>query len=221
MRLRCTLVMSAMTVLAACAGSGAADTSATDTAAMAAAAVAPAPTVYTITAKDFSFDAPDTITAGMVTLRLVNQGPELHHVQLLKLDAGHTAAEFAEGLKRMKPSDPPPPWIHELAGPNSPVPGGEQSVTQELSAGNYMLVCFIPSPDQIPHIMKGMSKALTVAPATAATAVAPTSDITVKMTDYAWEVTPAISAGKHIIRLENAAEQPHIAHGMITQFAVK
>jgi len=46
-------------------------------------------------------------------------------------------------------------------------------------------------------------------PATGATAPAPVADITVKMTDYAWEVTPAITAGKHVIKLENDAAQSH------------
>ena len=209
MRVRFTWVLPAIGMLAACAGKSAADTSSADSAATTAAAAASTPTVYTITAKDYSYDAPDTITAGMVTLRLVNQGPELHHVQLLKLDAGHTAAEFSEGLKRMKPTDPPPPWIHDVAGPNTPVPGGVQSITQELSAGEYVMICMIPSLDKVPHAMKGMVRALTVVPSTVTSAGAPASDITVKMTDYAWEVTPAITAGKHVIRLENDAAQSH------------
>ena len=99
MNMRYTKVVAAgivASVLVACAGDDAAK-GATDTAAAAAAAPA-APVVYTFTAKDFSYDAPDTITAGMVTLHLVNQGPDLHHIQLMKLADGHTAAELAEGL---------------------------------------------------------------------------------------------------------------------------
>lgn len=208
MRVRFMSVVFTLGVLAACGAPKSADAPVAETATSAAAA-SPAPTVYTITAKDYSYDAPDTIIAGMVTLRLVNQGPELHHVQLFRLDAGHTAAEFTDGMKRMKPADPLPPWAHEVAGPNTPVLGGEQSLTQELTAGEYIIVCMIPSPDHVPHAMKGMTKALTVVPSTGATAAAPTADITVKMTDYAWEVTPAITAGKHVIRLENDAAQPH------------
>lgn len=203
------LSIAAAGALAACAP--ASDTPPADSAAAATpvSTVAATPAVYTITAKDFSYDAPDTISAGMVTLRLVNQGPELHHVQLVRIDSGHTFAELADGLKAMKPGSPPPPWIHDVAGPNTPVPGGEQSITQDLAAGNYALICFIPGADQIPHAMKGMMKPITVAPATAAAAPAPTADITVKMTDYAWEITPALTAGKHVIRLENAAAQSH------------
>jgi uncharacterized cupredoxin-like copper-binding protein len=188
----------------------ASDRAATDTSAIAAAPATPvSPTVVTITAKDFSYDAPDTIASGMVTLRLVNQGPELHHLQLLKLDDGRTAAELQEGLKQMQPGAPPPPWVHDVAGPNTPVPGGEQSITEELTPGNYVLICFIPGADRIPHAMKGMMRALTVVPSTGGVAAAPASDITVRMSDYAWSVTPALTAGKHVIRIENDAAQSH------------
>jgi hypothetical protein len=109
----------------------------------------------------------------------------------------------------MKPDAPLPPWIEVVAGPNAPVPGGEHLLTEELTPGNYAIICLIPSPDHVPHFAKGMMRPLTVIPATGAVAAVPASDITVKMTDYAWEVSPSITAGKHIIRLENLAEQQH------------
>jgi len=166
-------------------------------------------------AKDFAFEAPDTVSAGMVTITLVNQGPELHHVQLLHLTDGKTAADFGAALKAMQPGAPPPPWTHEVAGPNSAVPGGEQSITPQLEPGNYTIVCFIPSAGQVPHVMKGVRRPLTVFPATMPATPAPTADITVQMTDYAWEITPEITAGKHIVKLENTATPAHalfIAH---------
>ena len=195
-------------MLAACAGDDSAKASA-DSAAAAAAAVPATPVIYTITAKDFSYDAPDTITGGMVTIRLVNQGPDLHHIQLLKLSDGKTVADLTEGFKHMKPTDPPPPWVHDVAGPNTPVPGGETSITEQLEPGNYALVCFISGADKVPHMMKGMIRALTVLPATGPSAPAPTADVTVTMKDYAWEITPALTPGKHVLKLENQAEQSH------------
>jgi hypothetical protein len=191
--------------LAACGGADGAKTG--DSGMAASAGVEPA--VVTIVAKDFAYEAPDTITGGLVTLRMVNQGPELHHIQLVHIGDGHTYAEFLEGLKNMQPGSPMPPWLHDVAGPNTPVPGGEQSITGELQPGTYAIVCFIPSADQVPHAMKGMMKELTVLPNTGPAATPPVSDIAVKMTDYAWEVTPEITAGKHIIRIENLAAQSH------------
>lgn len=214
MRTRISLTLAAVGLATACGGS-AADKAATDSAAAAAAApattVAATPAVLHIDATDFAYASPDTVTAGMVTMHLVNKGPSMHHVQVLRLDDGHTVAELIEGMKSMKPGSPPPPWVHDVAGPNSPNPGGESSITQDLPAGNYALVCFIPGPDGVPHVMKGMIKGLTVVPAAAGStpAAAPVADINVKMTDYAWEVSPEITAGKHVIKIENDAAQSH------------
>lgn len=81
-----TLTIAAGTLIAAaCTGTDKTPVdSATTGASVAAAPIAPA--VVTVTAKDYSYEAPDTITAGMTTLRLVNQGKELHHIQLVRLD---------------------------------------------------------------------------------------------------------------------------------------
>ena len=198
------LLLLVVGTLSACAGDKVAERAADSVA-----TAALTPPVVTIVAKDFSYEAPDTVAGGMVTLRLVNQGPEFHHVQLLKLSDGKTVADLESGLKAMKPGEPMPSWVHEVAGPNTPLPGGEQTTTQELEPGDYAIICFIPSADKVPHAMKGMVRALTVIPATAPSAPAPTADITVSMTDYAWSVSPALSSGKHTIRIENMAEQAH------------
>ncbi len=200
----------ALVTLAACAKpeSG----TVTDTAAPAAATASATvePTIVNVITRDYSFEAPDTITAGMVSLRLLNKGPEPHHIQLMRLKDGKTFADFATGMKNMKPDSPLPPWVEMVGGPNAPSDTTNgQSVTQDLAAGSYVLMCAIPSPDHIPHFAKGMIRPLTVTPATGPAATVPTADIRVTMSDYAWDVQPAISAGKHVVRLENAAEQPH------------
>ncbi|MEO7358976.1 MAG: hypothetical protein ABI120_01515, partial [Gemmatimonadaceae bacterium] len=204
-------LVTALVVLTACSGDKAANAAADSVAATAAAvaAVPTTPTVITITAKDFAYDAPDTVTAGMITIKLVNQGPSLHHVQLMHLTDGKVAADLEAGLKAAKHGSPPPPWAHAVAGPNSPVPGGESTITEELEAGSYAIVCFIPDAAGVPHVMKGMIRPLTVVAAKTAAAPAPTADINVKLTDYAFEITPALTAGKHVIKIENTAEQSH------------
>jgi hypothetical protein len=130
-------------------------------------------------------------------------------VQIFRLTGGKTDADLLAGMKCMAPNSPLPPWIEIAAGPNAPVPGGEQAITEALSAGNYAIICLIPSADHIPYFTKGKMRSLTVVPATAAVAAAPTADIEVTMSDYAWQVTPAIAAGKHVFRAENAAAQQH------------
>jgi uncharacterized cupredoxin-like copper-binding protein len=161
--------------------------------------------VVTITATDFAFQAPATIPAGLTTINLVNRGPELHHVQLVKLAEGHTVQELMEAVKH---DGPPPPWVSFVGGPNTPVPGGQAQATLDLAPGSYAIVCFIPSTDGVLHVAKGMVKPLTVTPASSrARAAAPDARITLR--DYAYEITPEIAAGKRTIRVENEAAQPH------------
>ncbi|HYW49115.1 MAG TPA: hypothetical protein VE861_00845 [Gemmatimonadaceae bacterium] len=201
--------------LAACAKTDAAP--ATDSTAPAAASASAragaastvAPTLVNIVASDYAYEAPDTITAGLVTLQLVNKGPEMHHVQLFRLTGGKTFADLAAGMKSMKPDAPLPPWMELLAGPNVPGSAEGQQVTQELAPGAYALVCVIPDSKGVPHFALGMMRPLTVISATGPTATVPTADVQVTMSDYAWDVTPVITAGKHVVRLENTAAQPH------------
>lgn len=163
--------------------------------------------VVTITASDFAFQAPASIPAGLTTINLVNRGPELHHVQLVKIAEGHTVQELMEGMKHAA-EGPPPPWATFVGGPNTPVPGGQAQATVELAPGSYALVCFIPSSDGVLHVMKGMVKPLTVTPSSSqARAAAP--DARVTLHDYSYEITPEIAAGKRTLRVENAAAQPH------------
>ena len=170
-----------------------------------AAAVRTTANVVTITASDFAFQAPASIPAGPTTINLVNRGPELHHVQLVKIAEGHTYQELMEGMKH---DGPPPPWATFVGGPNTPVPGGQSQATVDLAPGNYALLCFIPSSDGVLHAMKGMVKPLTVTPASSqARAAAPDARITLR--DYSYEIKPEIAAGKRTIRVDNAAAQPH------------
>lgn len=173
-----------------------------------AAATPPAPAVVEIRASDFAFAAPAEIAAGLTTLRVVNDGPELHHAQLVRFDGGHTLQDYldAVGTGNLTPA-----WAHLVGGPNVPVPGGQADATLELTPGNYALVCWVHSPDGIPHVAKGMSRAIVVRPAAdgAVAAQAPAADVRMTLVDYAYEMDKPIAAGRRVIHVENQAEQPH------------
>ena len=166
--------------------------------------------VVTVTARDYAFDAPDTVAAGLTTLRLVNQGPELHHVQLLRLDGDKTMADLFAAFKA---GGPPPRWAVDVGGPNTPVPGGESQATLDLAPGRYVIACFIPSADKTPHIAKGMARELVVAGArggaraTAATAAAAPATIT--LDDYSFTLSRPLVAGRQTVRVRNRAAQSH------------
>jgi hypothetical protein len=55
---------------------------------------AAAPSVVTITATHYAFQAPDTIAAGFTTIRLVNNSGQTHMAQFLRLEPGRTMEEY-------------------------------------------------------------------------------------------------------------------------------
>src|SRR6478736_314045 len=122
-RLVGTLVIAAATTLCACSEKEAAKPDTTKVAQAGAAGAAaslgsfdPATHIAVVHGKDFSFDAPDSVTAGWTTFHFVNDGPGLHHAQLVRLDSGKTVADLEAALKT---PGQPPRWIVEVGGPNA------------------------------------------------------------------------------------------------------
>ena len=170
------------------------------------------PSVVTITATDYAFGMPDTIPAGLTTFRLVNQGKELHHASLVRLGEGKSEADFQAGLAAaMKRHTPPPSWMTFPGGPNAVTLGDTGVATQMLEPGSYVFVCWIPSPDGVPHVMKGMMHPLlvTAGAAPAPVAAEPATDVTIKLTDYDFQLSQPLTAGKHVVRVENTGAQAH------------
>jgi hypothetical protein len=180
----------------------------TTTQASAGAASGAAPRVVTVVATDYAFEAPAEIPAGLTTFELRNQGRTLHHAQLVKLDSGKTAQDY---VKALKPNAPPPAWSVAFGGPNAPNPGATANATVNLEPGNYALICFVDTPDHVPHFIKGMVRDLKVTPAAAGAPapVAPTADVTLTMNDYDFGLPQSIAPGRHTIRVTNAGPQVH------------
>ncbi|MGH7580334.1 MAG: hypothetical protein ACREM9_09200, partial [Gemmatimonadales bacterium] len=168
-------------------------------------ASAPAANVLTVTASDFTYDAPVEVPAGLTEIRLVNKGPSLHHIQLMKLEDGKTLEDFLGALK----GEQFPTWATDAGGPAPPERDDTTTVIQSLEPGTYALICFIPAPDGMPHVMKGMSRELKVMASSAAAAAEPEADVTVTLVDYDFQLSQPLTSGKHTIRVENAAAQPH------------
>ncbi len=167
---------------------------------------AAAANVVTITAKDFSFDAPARLPAGITVVRIVNQGREMHQVAFVRLTGGKTAADLAASMKQ---PGPPPAWAISAGGPNAAVPGASAEATVTLEPGNYVLLCEIPSSDQVPHMMKGMVSPLLVTAESNGVSSEPQSDITLSLSDYTFSLSSPIASGAHTIRVENHGLQDH------------
>lgn len=180
------------------------------------AAAAPAPRlaagaqVLEITAFDYAFTMPDSVSAGLTEVHLLNQGPELHHVQIIRLEEGKRLADL---YRAFQAGGPPPAWMREVGGPNAPVPTGTSITALNLEPGRHVVVCFIPSPDGTPHIVKGMMKEFVVTPARtdrrAASAAQPRADVTITLSDYDFALSRPLVQGRQTVRVLNTATQPH------------
>jgi len=167
----------------------------------------PATHTATVHAKDFSFDAPDSISAGWTTFHLVNDGPNFHHIQLVRLDSGKTVQDLGEALKN--PNAPPPRWAVFVGGPNAPSPGSASDATLNLQPGSYAMLCVVYIPGHVAHVTKGMVRPLTVTAASGAPAAEPNADVTITESDYKFDIPANITAGNHTFKVVNSGPQPH------------
>lgn len=160
----------------------------------------------TFVARDFSFSGPDTITAGWTRLQLNNEGPDYHHIQLVKLSDGYSADELIAAFNE---SPILPQWADEVGGPNPPEAGQSSQATVYLEAGDYVLICTVPDRQGVPHIQHGMVKVLTVETTQKETAVQPKADATVDMLDFSFNLSAPLQTGEQTIRVNNTGAQGH------------
>ncbi len=163
----------------------------------------PSQHTLSIMAQEFTFDAPDTVPAGFTRVTLMNHGTEPHHAILVRLERGHVVGELLAALGKNQL----PEWAVFLGGPNASMLGQSENVV-ELTPGSYVIICGIPSADGVPHVAKGMVRPLTVVAGTGQT-TAPAADLTITLADYSFTPSTPLTPGRHVIRVDNAAEQPH------------
>jgi hypothetical protein len=161
----------------------------------------------TYIAKDYAFSGPDEIAAGWITVKLVNQGEDLHQLQFVQLPSGKTAKDFTAEIianhKRL------PPWVLRRGGPNSVIPGQQAEATVHLEPGEYVVICGIPDRHGVPHVALGMLKALRVMPAGSQNMNPPHADVTITELDFSFELSQSIRAGSSTVRVMNKGSQAH------------
>lgn len=161
-----------------------------------------------IDAMDFSYTAPETINAGWVRVKLSNSGKEPHHVQLLRLNEGVTLEQFQEALKQGE--GPALALVKEMGGVGAIAPGGSAQAVINLTDGEYVILCFVPSPsDHVAHLAKGMIKSLMVRAASGTQAQEPMADLTVTMKDFLFDLPEILPAGPRTIKVVNNGPESH------------
>lgn len=171
------------------------------------------PTLVSVSATEFVFQAPDTVPGGWINFRMANHGEEVHYGHIVQLDSGKTVREMVDAYaEAIRKSGPRPKWVKRFGGPGGIAPGDSSSVTQYLEPGNYVWICPVEDSRGHPHFAKGEFKPFVVhaaGPVLANRAAAPKADLVVRLKDYSFEMDPPFRAGHHAIRVENAGVQPH------------
>ncbi|WP_447976554.1 hypothetical protein [Candidatus Nitrospira bockiana] len=158
-------------------------------------------------AHDYGFTGPDRIPAGMTTMQVVNQGQDVHHIQVVKLLEGKTAADLATALKSDQGRFPS--WVKMVGGPNAVGPGSQALATMNLVPGEYVLLCLIPDKQGVPHLALGMQKGITVTGAKPSLVSEPAAASGIALEDFRFKLSGPIAAGAHTIRVTNQGTQPH------------
>jgi hypothetical protein len=139
--------------------------------------------VVKFTAKEYSFEGPKQVKAGLTELTLTNQGMEDHQLALFRMKDGVTPGEVLGALGE-KGLDAGKAYGNWVAGPNGAAAGATTSVVAELEPGTYIVACVIPDATGAPHAMKGMLTDLTVTPSKTKAASDPAGLPEVDLGDY-------------------------------------
>ncbi|HET8634240.1 MAG TPA: hypothetical protein VFL88_08845 [Gemmatimonadales bacterium] len=160
----------------------------------------------TVITRNYAYQMPDTIASGLTTFHLINEGTEPHHLMLYRLEDGKT---MSDGFAELKTGGPLPAWMQPVGGPNAPAPGSDSWATVSLAPGHYMAFCHIPSRDHVLHLAKGMMKDVTIVPTAGARASMPPADLTVTLTDYAFNFSRTPVAGPQTVAIINRGTDTH------------
>lgn len=159
-----------------------------------------------IHAHDYTYDLPKAVAAGIVRITIDSDGKEAHHAQLARLNDGVTQEQFLAALQEGE--EAMFPLVSFTGGPAPIDAGGSQTVLMALTAGNYVVLCFVPAADGLPHLAKGMIGFFEVVAGENKTA-APIADAGVELLDFSFKLPEAVKAGKQIWSVTNKGQQLH------------
>jgi hypothetical protein len=150
-----------------------------------------------------------TAPAGWVTIKLVNQDPQLpHQAQLFRLHDGTDVDAFTKALMTPAGEGAVVPLADPVGGPNA-ISGSTPATTYvKLDAGaTYMVICAIPAPDGKPHYAHGMIGHFSVGQ-TQSAATEPDAASTITLKNFAFGVPADVDWSKPI-DVANQGTEPH------------
>ncbi|MDE3119693.1 MAG: hypothetical protein KGL03_11845 [Nitrospirota bacterium] len=160
----------------------------------------------TFTAQEFAFTGPDRIDQGWRSVRLANQGRDIHQVLFLKLSPNKTAEDFRSAIAA--DWSQLPSWVQRAGGVNSVAPGGEAWAVILLEPGDYVVICGIPDVRGLPHVLHGMMRPLRVTQSVKSVQP-PDADVTITARDFSFSSDHPLRVGPQTVRMRNSGSQAH------------
>lgn len=155
----------------------------------------------TITAHEFSLDAPETLPAGEITFTLQNEGALPHNAQLVQIPGGSEEAFQDDGRYGTVMNQAT--W---LGGPSTVGPQGTSpSVMTTLQPGTYGLLCLVETEGSN-HASRGM-RATFVVEGERTDPAEPAVDATVGLDEYEFDVPDGFTgAGRFAVDNQGAED---------------
>ena len=137
-----------------------------------------------VVALDYSYRISGSPQPGLVAMTFDNKGKYAHEMGVSKLKDGVTLDQIKQALAKGEEAAQPllADPDAELTTPTNLGPNMKETVAAKLAAGHYVVVCFLPGPDGMPHVMMGMIGEFTVA-GDESDAQPPATEATVQLTD--------------------------------------
>jgi hypothetical protein len=135
---------------------------------------------------------------GLVSITFDNQGDQAHEMTLLRFKDGATLQQVSTALAAPDGEQAAAQYVDaegpEITVPQVIGPHRSETVTAELEAGHYVVVCFMPTEDGKSHAQMGMINEVTVA-GDASAATPPQTAGTITLTDTGIELAPSFASG--------------------------
>ncbi len=156
-----------------------------------------------ITAHDYGYDMPARFPAGLIHLRLVNQGPDIHEAMVIHFNAAGSAAGYVDSVRADVDF---PAFAEDLGGAALTAAGDSSDSYMRLVPGHYAIVCWKGD-----HLSRGMARDFVVGADSTGSEALPRADLTILMTEYGYQLSGPMVAGRRLIKVENRGIQAHEA----------
>jgi len=174
--------------------------------------------------EDFAFLAPPEIPSGWITFRMKNQGEQPHFMLLRRLPDGITFGDYTEEVTRpfgalyaryqagemgraemlQELGGALPAWFASspaMGGVGLTAPGRTAQATVLLEPGDYVMECYVVSPEGQFHSSLGMLRPLIVT-SDPSGASPPEADVEITLSNYELVVEGELTRGEQTVRVD-------------------